>query len=113
MVDYKKEKIETEIKMLEVAKMTTRNDLESLRLEVGRLRQEMVENEDQMFRLKSGLAPLVNDASATRSELSKMEKKLEEKTGELGQLQQQIDASSKLLNSIKSSISSPTMVLSD
>ena len=88
------------------------------------------------LRLKSGLAPLVNDASATRSELSKMEKKLEEKTGELGQLQQQIDASSKLLklvivkcagvlctaffifynlfvSSIKSSISTPTILLSD
>ena len=48
-------------------------------------------------RLKLGLAPLVNVASVRRSELSKMEKKLEEKTGELGQLQQQIDASSKLL----------------
>ena len=50
MVDNKKEKIETEIKMLEEAKVITRKDLESLRMEVGRLRQEMVENEDQMFR---------------------------------------------------------------
>ena len=49
------------------------------------------------LRLKSGLAPLVNDASVTRSELSKKEKELEQKTGELGQLQKQIDASSKLL----------------
>ena len=48
-------------------------------------------------RLKSGLAPLVNDASVRRLELSKMEKKLDEKTGELGQLLQKIDASSKLL----------------
>ena len=48
-------------------------------------------------RLKLGLAPLVNDASVRRLELSKMEKKLEEKTGEMEQLQQQIDASSKLL----------------
>ena len=48
-------------------------------------------------RLKSGLAPLVNDASVRKLELSKMEKNLEEKTGELGQLLQKIDASSKLL----------------
>jgi len=113
MIDNKKEKIETEIKMLEVAKVTTKKDLGSLRMEVGRLRQEMEENGDQMLRLKSGLAPLVTDVSARRSELSKMEKNLEEKAGELEQVQQKIDASSKLLNSIKSSISSPTTPLSD
>ena len=50
MIDNKKEKIETEIKMLEVAKVTTKKDLGSLRMEVGRLRQEMEENGDQMLR---------------------------------------------------------------
>ena len=50
MVDNKKEKIETEIRMLEEAKVITRKDLESLRMEAERLRQEMIENEDQMFR---------------------------------------------------------------
>ena len=49
------------------------------------------------FRLESGLAPLVTDVSTKRSELSKMEKNLEEKTVELHQMQLQIDASSKLL----------------
>ena len=40
---------------------------------------------------------MVTDVSAKRSELSKMEKNLEEKTVELQQVQQKIDASSKLL----------------
>ena len=49
------------------------------------------------FRLKSGLGPLFTDVSAKRSELRKMERNLEEKTVELEQVQQKIDASSKLL----------------
>ena len=40
---------------------------------------------------------MVTDVSAKRSELSKMERNLEEKTVELLQVQQKIDASSKLL----------------
>ena len=40
---------------------------------------------------------MVTDVSAKRSELRKMEKNLEEKSVELEQVQQKIDASSKLL----------------
>ena len=40
---------------------------------------------------------MVTDVSAKRSELSKMEKNLEEKSVELEQVTQKIDASSKLL----------------
>ena len=49
------------------------------------------------FRLESGLGPLENDVSAKRSELSKTEKNLEDKTEELERIQQKMDASSKLL----------------
>ena len=49
------------------------------------------------FRLKAGLGPIVTDVSAKRSELSKTEKNLEDKTEELERIQQKIDASSKLL----------------
>ena len=38
------------------------------------------------FRLKAGLGPIVTDVSAKRSELSKVEKNLEEKTVEFEQV---------------------------
>ena len=50
MIDSKKDRLGKEIELLEKAKATTEEDLGSLRLEVGRLRQETEENEDEMYR---------------------------------------------------------------
>ena len=49
-IDSKKEQLEIEIKKFEQAKVSTKQSLESLQLEVGRLRQEMDENGDEMTR---------------------------------------------------------------
>ena len=112
-IDSEKEEVEIEIKRLEEAKASTKQSLESLQVEVGRLRQEMEENGDEMirygeiiirfykvnyfFRLNSGLAPLEKDVSTKNLELSKIERNLAEKIGKLKAVQQKIAASSKLL----------------
>ena len=49
-IDSKKEQLEIEIQKFEQAKVSTKQSLESLQLEVGRLRQEMDENGDEMTR---------------------------------------------------------------
>ena len=49
-IDSKKEEVEIEIKRLEENKVSTKQSLVSLQLEVGRLRQEMEENGDEMIR---------------------------------------------------------------
>ena len=46
--------------------------------------------------MQSGLAPLLINVSARNSELNSFEEKLEDKTVELMQMQQKIDAAAKL-----------------
>ena len=48
--DNRKDKLEIEIKKLEEAKVSTKQSLERLQLEVGRLRQEMDQSGDEMTR---------------------------------------------------------------
>ena len=50
MIDSKKKELEMEIKTLEDAKVSSRQSQETLQLKVGRLREELGENEDEMFR---------------------------------------------------------------
>ena len=108
-----KKKMEDEIMKLEKDKIKIKQNLGIMEIEANSLSVELITKERKIARfdelnlydtdgipysrLQSGLAPLLLNVSARKSELSNFQEKLEEKRVELMQMQQRIVDADKLV----------------
>merc|ERR1711892_224610 len=113
--ERRREQAEVLARQMETEKQNLEAEVLELKFEKDTMIVEMQEDEVEMTRVRSGLAPLLSQVSERKSELVRFESSIKTKKSELQNFQTQIEEVSKNLIELKNtavSVSAPSPVTS-
>merc|ERR1711892_161889 len=113
--ERRREQAEVLARQMETEKQNLETEVFELKFEKDTMMVEMQEDEVEMTRVRSGLAPLLSQVSERKSELVRFESSIKTKKSELQNFQTQIEEVSKNLVELKNtavSVSAPSPVTS-